>query len=506
MSTDALRRASAAMAAVADPEGGAAVIVPSLVAGFDAPDRETRVSSAWACSLVAESAPETVGPLAHELAGRLATPGPAHDPLLRTLATLAGDADAVVREALAATTDDPDRHYAAVQDAEPWQLDDVIAQDDGGPDVPQRRLVRTDGADGGVTVSRGDATGPVDRRGGPGDPRDGPGDHRDGSGGASAGPTSGTPTPGAGDPTRTSRGGRDLDEAAQRRRRRIQRAATSSTFQRIERVSRFDDLQVVAPETERRYANVLRTRATRGTTEAGVALRLFHRPSAERHRFEAALAERLAGWAAVGDVEGVVALRDWGDDPRPWAATEYIETPLSTRDPPAAVDALGDARALSAGLCGIHQAGVVHGGIDAENVVYREDTIERPRPLLDNVALMATARAHFDPAERLDPRYAAPEYYDDAFGCVDRATDIYQLGAVVFALVAGRPPYTGSSEEVRRAITHDDPPRPSRYAEGVPAGLDDVVRKAMARRKLTRYETASQLHGDLARLCDRVPE
>ncbi|MFC6755786.1 hypothetical protein ACFQER_02550 [Halomicroarcula sp. GCM10025894] len=108
-------------------------------------------------------------------------------------------------------------------------------------------------------------------------------------------------------------------------------------------------------------------------------------------------------------------------------------------------------------------------------------------------------RHQFDPAQFLDPRYAAPEYYQRRFGRIDHATDIYGLGAVCYRLFTGEPPYTGAFEAVRDEVLSSGPPDPSAVAD-VPPAVDDIVGKAMARRKLARYETAAHLRQELRSL------
>jgi serine/threonine protein kinase len=111
---------------------------------------------------------------------------------------------------------------------------------------------------------------------------------------------------------------------------------------------------------------------------------------------------------------------------------------------------------------------------------------------------MHVYRHHFEPALHLDPRFSAPEYFDRDFGSIDHATDVYQLGTVIFYMFTGRPPYTGEFQRVRESVLAESPPpAPSDHAEDVPAGLDNVVAKAMATQKLTRYETVDHLQQDL---------
>jgi len=270
----------------------------------------------------------------------------------------------------------------------------------------------------------------------------------------------------------------------------------------VEYESRFDRLTVLAPRERRRYGDTYRTLGVVDETEYAVAVRLLDGPDGSDADFTAALSARLDEWGAVSDVDNVVTLYDWSEEPRLWLATEYTAETLADRErfPPA--EAAWHAEQLAGAVATLHERGVVHAGIDAESVAYYGNVIEeddRQPPLLDNLGLLSVYRHRFDPAQFLDPRYAAPEYYQRRFGRIDHATDIYGLGAVCYRLFTGEPPYTGQFDAVRESVLADGPPEPSAVAD-VPPALDDIVGKAMARRKLARYETAAHLRQELRSL------
>ncbi|MCU4799683.1 protein kinase [Halobacteria archaeon HArc-gm2] len=266
--------------------------------------------------------------------------------------------------------------------------------------------------------------------------------------------------------------------------------------------SRFDQLTVLAKRRRGRYADVYRTLGVVDGEQLPVGLSLLHRPSQGADAFATAIDERLARWAGVDDHDNVVAVYDWGLDPRPWTATEYMGFSLADRDRLDRSEALFNARGLAAAVTHLHENGVVHGGIDPGNVVYSGNVIDEDEvqpPLLDDVGLLHVVRNYFDPTSRLDPRYAAPEYFDRRFGRIDHATDVYHLGALVYLLFTGDPPYDGEYGRIRDRVLSDPPPRPSDVAD-VPEGLDDVVTKAMARQKLQRYEAVTHMEQELRRI------
>lgn len=95
------------------------------------------------------------------------------------------------------------------------------------------------------------------------------------------------------------------------------------------------------------------------------------------------------------------------------------------------------------------------------------------------------------------PNYMSPE---QAFGeDADERIDIYALGAIVYHLIAGRPPYCeyDASEIIDRVRSHPPTPLSSSFP-GVPRALVAVVERAMARDPNDRYLSAGELRDDLA--------
>jgi serine/threonine protein kinase len=223
---------------------------------------------------------------------------------------------------------------------------------------------------------------------------------------------------------------------------------------------------------------------------------LLARPSTDE-AFRDAVADSVAAWRRADDHEGVVSVVDWGRRPNPWIATEYVTETLADRGAMGTATALWNARAIAEAVAHAHDRGVVHGGLDPGAIVYRDDDFEgRRRPRVTDVGLASAFRRHVSPSAYLDRRFAAPEYFDADYGAVDAATDVYHLGALLYALVAGRPPFEGSPAAVRRGVLGGSPRPPSEVAD-VPSAVDDVVRRATATRKLVRYDSVRELLGDL---------
>jgi serine/threonine protein kinase len=104
------------------------------------------------------------------------------------------------------------------------------------------------------------------------------------------------------------------------------------------------------------------------------------------------------------------------------------------------------------------------------------------------------------------PAYMAPEMAMGRTDLIDARTDIYVLGAGLFEIVTGRPPYQGQSvHDMLLAICTAESPRARSISPLVPRALDAVCARAMARRREDRYPTASELGRDIERWLDGEP-
>ncbi len=100
-------------------------------------------------------------------------------------------------------------------------------------------------------------------------------------------------------------------------------------------------------------------------------------------------------------------------------------------------------------------------------------------------------------------RYMAPERFR---GQGDARADIYALGLTLYELLALRPAYQENDRaSLIRQVTQEDPPQLRKLSLGVPADLETIVHKAMAREPAQRYATAGALAEDLKRFVDGRP-
>ncbi len=175
--------------------------------------------------------------------------------------------------------------------------------------------------------------------------------------------------------------------------------------------------------------------------------------------------------------------------PCPWLAQDLLPggslAERLSRGPLALDEALDVARKVAAALAHAHGQGVLHRDLKPGNILFDEQG--EPRVVDFGLAGDERARTLTATGELMGtPEFMAPEQVSDAKR-VDERADVYALGATLYAMLAGAPPFTGPPLAVLDAITRRDPPPLAQRRPGVPGWLDAVVRRAMARAPEARY-------------------
>ena len=159
---------------------------------------------------------------------------------------------------------------------------------------------------------------------------------------------------------------------------------------------------------------------------------------------------------------------------------------------------------VASALAAAHQAGIVHRDIKPENIMLRPDGYVK---VLDfGIAKLAEQEVPVtiprDEALLLvetnlgsvlgTVRYMSPE---QACGAqVDKSTDIWSLGVVLYEMVTGHVPFTGDTpKEVMSAILEREPPPLTRYIAHPPAELQQIISKTLRKDRKKRYRSAHDL-------------
>jgi serine/threonine protein kinase len=149
-----------------------------------------------------------------------------------------------------------------------------------------------------------------------------------------------------------------------------------------------------------------------------------------------------------------------------------------------------------------HRAGIVHRDLKPENIflVPAEGRTrgEQVKILDFGIAKLSGTMANDMVRTQIgqfmgSPVYMSPEQWLAA-GDIDRRTDVYSLGVILFELMAGRPPFTGDSPFELREL-HLQAPVPTLRSLGVPVppAAEQVIKRAMAKRPADRYGDMSEV-------------
>jgi serine/threonine-protein kinase len=104
------------------------------------------------------------------------------------------------------------------------------------------------------------------------------------------------------------------------------------------------------------------------------------------------------------------------------------------------------------------------------------------------------------------PAYMAPEQAEGRVDEIDLLSDVYGLGAVLYELLTGQPPFQDDdTPAVLRRVIHEAPVPPRKLVPATPAPLQAVCLKALAKRREDRYASASDLARDVARFLADEP-
>jgi serine/threonine protein kinase len=217
---------------------------------------------------------------------------------------------------------------------------------------------------------------------------------------------------------------------------------------------------------------------------------------------------------------------------RPFFSLEYVDggilsdrigtTPIAPRD------AAWVVQQLASGMDCAHRAGVVHRDLKPANVLLARSEerganregiqaqASKAPPLTECVPKVTD----FGLAKRLEddssqtragsilgtPSYMAPEQAEGRTSETGPPADIYALGAILYDLLTGRPPFQGNTVlETLQQVKKMEPTSPRRYRPSLPRDLDTICLKCLEKDPARRYASAGDLAEDLRRFLAGEP-
>jgi WD40 repeat protein/serine/threonine protein kinase len=255
-----------------------------------------------------------------------------------------------------------------------------------------------------------------------------------------------------------------------------------------------------------------------------------HATVAERARF------RTEAEAAAGlQHPNIVQIYDIGEqDGQPYLSMELVHGPTlaqACQERPQPADwAARLIETLARAIHSAHEQGIVHRDLKPANIllsvvgcqlsVVSEEKAASSLPTTDSRQPTTTPKiTDFGLAKRLDelsqtrtgvilgtPAYMAPEQACGKGRARGPAVDIYALGAILFELLTGRPPFAGDSWVSALArVAGEEPIPPRRLQPRCPQDLETICLKCLEKEPARRYASARELAEDLSRFLTQQP-
>jgi len=219
-------------------------------------------------------------------------------------------------------------------------------------------------------------------------------------------------------------------------------------------------------------------RATRFQAEARAVARLQH--------------PNIVQIYEIGEHEGV-----------PYFSMEYADgvclAARLKRSPPSDMEAARLVELLARTVHYAHGRGIVHRDLKPANILLTSDGIPKIADFGLAKFLHEDVGATTDGTLLGTPSYMAPEQAAGKVREIGPATDVYSLGAILYEMLTGRPPFRG--ENIRttlRSVEEDPPESPRLFNPRVDPALESICLKCLEKNQADRYRTAEALAEDLA--------
>jgi serine/threonine-protein kinase len=207
----------------------------------------------------------------------------------------------------------------------------------------------------------------------------------------------------------------------------------------------------------------------------------------------------------------IVTVYDVGEcDGKPFFTMELMEggtlahrlsgTPQPARDAATAVVT------LATGVHAAHEAGIIHRDLKPGNVLIGADGALKITDFGLAWHLEAEATLTLTGVPLGTPSYMAPEQARGERDAIGPSVDVYSLGALLYEMLTGRPPFRGETAlETQRQVLEDEPAPPSRLNSKIPSDVETICLKCLQKVASRRYKSAQDLANDLRRFLNHEP-
>jgi len=199
----------------------------------------------------------------------------------------------------------------------------------------------------------------------------------------------------------------------------------------------------------------------------------------------------------------IVAIYEVGEhEGQPYFAMEYVAgktlAKLNGPDSLPPREAAGLMITVARAVHYVHERGVLHRDLKPSNVLW--DELGQPHVTDFGVAKRLDQLEEFTLTGQVlgAPAFMSPEHVSRQFGGITIRTDVYGLGAILYYLVSGQPPFPEkTAAEIFKAVAEEDPLPPRQLNPSLPADLETICLKCLSKEPARRYANAEEFARDL---------
>jgi len=165
----------------------------------------------------------------------------------------------------------------------------------------------------------------------------------------------------------------------------------------------------------------------------------------------------------------------------------------------------------SAAVAAAHEAGIIHRDLKPSNILVTQSADQPAVVKVLDFGIAKVAADKFDEDENMvqtstvigTPRYMSPEQYNGFE--LTPATDVYSLGVILYEMLTGMAPFTGSSPaEIAQKHANDPPHPPRQIVAAIPEDVERVVLHALEKRPEDRSADAGEFRRELLDTAERL--
>ncbi|MGD1107785.1 MAG: serine/threonine-protein kinase [Terracidiphilus sp.] len=239
-----------------------------------------------------------------------------------------------------------------------------------------------------------------------------------------------------------------------------------------------------------------------------VALKTIHTTALEGAQSEEYRARfyREARASGVLAHPGIVPVFDVGEDAgAPFLVMEFVEgrtlADALKKGERYSLDRVCEiGQQLADALGYAHRQGVIHRDIKPANILMTSRAVygsERPRITDFGIAKLAASEITTTGQLLGTPSFMPPEQFTGS--PIDGRADLFSLGVILYSMATGEQPFPGETmTAVSYKVVYTEPIPPAKLNPAIPAGLEGVILKCLAKSPADRYQTGEQLAQDLA--------